>query len=87
VDNLVKKNKENKIRSKQKKIKQITKEETPKVVFTPPKKNKIVWKQKEEAPKSTTTPPRRNKMVWRPKKAQASMSTFPGPDASSSSKK
>jgi hypothetical protein len=38
VDNLVKKNKENKIRPEQKKIKQITKEETPKVVFTPPKK-------------------------------------------------
>ena len=69
VDSLVKKNKENKKRPEQKKIKQITKEEIPKVVSTPPKKNKMVWKQKEEAPKSTTTPPRRNKMVWRPKKA------------------
>ena len=54
VDNLVKKNKEKRL--EQKKIKQI-KEETPKVVPTPPKKNKAVWKPKEEAPKSATTPP------------------------------
>jgi uncharacterized protein YajQ (UPF0234 family) len=53
VDSLVRKIK----RSEQKKIKQLIKEETPKVVSTPPKNNKTVWKQKEEAPKSTTTPP------------------------------
>ena len=65
VDSLVKKNKENKKRPEPKK----NKEETPKVVPTPPKKEKV-WKQKQEAPKSTTTPPKTNKMVWKPKKVQ-----------------
>ena len=51
---MVKKNKEIKMKLKQKKVKQMTKEKTPKVVPTPPKKNKPVWKPKEEAPKSTT---------------------------------
>jgi len=40
VDNLVKKNKEIKKKPEQKKIKQMTKEKTPKVVSTLPKKNK-----------------------------------------------
>ena len=63
------------------------KEETPKVVPTPPKKNKKVWKQKEEAPKSTTTPRKSHKMVWRPKKVQSSVSTSSGTNVPSSSKK
>jgi len=84
VDSLIKNNKENKKRPEQKKMKQITKEEKPKVVPTPSKKT--VWKQKEEAPKSTTTLPKSNKMVWRPKKVQSSTSTFTGTDAPSSSK-
>jgi len=67
VDNLVKKSKENKTRPEPKKSNPKQKEETPKVVPTPLKKDKKVWKQKEEAPKSTTTPPKSNKMVWRPK--------------------
>jgi hypothetical protein len=83
LDNLVKKNKEKRL--EQKKIKQI-KEETPKVVPTPPKKNKTTWKPKEEAPKSATTPPRTNKMVWRPKKMQSPTSTSSGTDVPSSSK-
>jgi hypothetical protein len=62
VDSLVKKNKEIKKKPEQKKVKQMTKEKTIKVVPTPPKKNKLAWKPKE-APKSTTTPPRTNKMV------------------------
>jgi hypothetical protein len=33
----------------------MTKENIPKVVPTPPKKNKPVWKPKEEDSKSTTT--------------------------------
>ena len=60
------------------------KEETLKVVPTPPKKDKKVWKQIEEALKSTTTPPKSNKMVWRPKKVQP---TSLGVDVPSSSKK
>jgi len=57
VDSLVKKNKEIKKKPEQKKIKQMTKEKTPKVVPPPPKKNKSMWRPKEEALKSTTTPP------------------------------
>ena len=67
VDSLVKKNKENIKRPKQKKNNPKQKQESLKVVPIPPKK-KMVWKQKEEAPKSTTTPPKSNKMVWRPKR-------------------
>ena len=74
MDSLVKKNKENKKRPEQKKNSLKQKEETPKVVPTPPKKDKKVWKQKEEAPKSTSIPPKSNKMVWRPKKVQSSVS-------------
>jgi len=48
VDSMVKKNKEIKKKPEQKKVKQMTKEKTPKVVPTPPKKNKPVWKPKEE---------------------------------------
>ena len=79
----VKKNKEIKMKLEQKKVK-MTKEKTPKVVPTPPKKNKTVWKPKEGAPKSITTPSRTNKMVWRPKKEQPSASTSSGSGASSS---
>ena len=86
VDNLVKKNKEDKKRLEPKKNNPKQKEEVPKVVPTPPKK-KTVWKQKEEAPESTTTPPKSNKMVWRPKKVHSSMFTSPGMDVPSSSKK
>jgi len=42
VDNMVKKNKEIKIKPEQKKVKQMTKEKGPKSVPTPPKKNKPV---------------------------------------------
>ena len=84
VGSMVKKNKEIKKKSEQNKVKQMTKEKTPKVVPTPPKKNKPVWKPKEEAPKYTTTPPRTNKMVWRPKKEQPSASTSPGSGTPSS---
>ena len=84
---MVKKNKEIKMKLEQKKVKQMTKEKTPKAVPTPPKKNMPVWKPKEEAPKSTTTPPKSNKMVWRPKKVQSSAPTPPGTDVLSSSKK
>jgi hypothetical protein len=87
MDNLVKKNKENKKRLEQKKNSLKQKEKTPKVVLTPPKKDKKVWKQKKKAPKSTSTPPKSNKMVWRPKKVQSSTSTSPGMDVPSSSKK
>ena len=52
VDRPVKKNKEIKMKSEQKKVK-MTKEKTPKAVPTSPKKNKPVWKPKEEGPKST----------------------------------
>ena len=83
VDRPVKKNKEIKKKPKQKKIKQMTKDKIPKVIPTPPKKNKPVWKPKE-APKATITPPRTNKMVWRPKKEQPSASTSPGSGAPSS---
>jgi hypothetical protein len=41
MDNLIKKNKENKKRPKQKKNNPKKKEETPKVVPTPPKKEKM----------------------------------------------
>jgi hypothetical protein len=85
VDRPVKKSKEIKRKSEQKKVKQLPKENIPKVVPTPPKK--LVWRPKEEAPKSTTTPPRTNKMVWRPKKEQPSTSTSPRVDTPSSSKK
>jgi len=68
VDNLVKMDKEITKRHEQQKIKQVTKEDKPKVVSTLPKKNKLVWKPKEATLKSTTTPSRTNKMVWRPKK-------------------
>ena len=61
VDSPIKKNKENKKRSEQKKNSLKQKEEKPKVVPTSPKK--MVWKQKD-APKSTSTPPKSNKMVW-----------------------
>jgi len=84
VDSMVKKNKEINKKSEQKKVKQMTKEKTPKAVPTPPKKNKSVWKPKEEAPKSTITPPRTNKMVWRPKKEQPLASTSLGSGAPSS---
>ena len=85
VDSLIKKHKENKKRSEPKKNNPKPKEEAPKVVPAPPKKDKKVWKQKEEAPKSTSTPPKSNKMVWRPKKVQSSMPTPPGTDVPSSS--
>jgi hypothetical protein len=42
VDSLVKNYKEIKKKPEQKKVKQITKEKTPKVVPTPPKNNKMV---------------------------------------------
>ena len=86
VHSMVKKNKEIKKKLEQKKVKQMTKEKTPKVVPTPPKKNKPVWKPKQEAPKSTTTPPITNKMVWRPKKEQRFASTSLGSGAQSSKK-
>ena len=85
VDSLFKKNKENK-KWPEPKNNPKKKEETPKVVPTPPKKEKV-WKQKQEAPKSTTTPPKTNKMVWKPKKVQPSKSTPSGTDLPSSSKK
>jgi hypothetical protein len=66
VDSLIRKNKGNKKRLEPKKNNP-KKEETPKVVPTPPKKEKV-WKQKEGAPKSTATPPKSNKMVWRKKR-------------------
>jgi hypothetical protein len=84
VDKLIKKNKENKKRSEQSKSNPKKKEEIPKVVPTPPKKEKV-WKQKEEALKSTTTPPK--SMVWTPKMVQPSASTPPGTNIPSSSKK
>jgi hypothetical protein len=77
-------NKIKKVRAEKEHPKQ--KEETLKVVPTPPKKDKKVWKQKE-APKSTTTPPKTNKMVWRPKKVQSSAPTPPDTVVPSSSKK
>ena len=83
VDILVKKNKENKKWSVQKKNNPKQKGETLKVVPTPPKKDKKVWKQKIEAPRSTRTPQKSNKMAWRPKKVQSSMSTPPGMDVPS----
>jgi hypothetical protein len=84
VGGLTKKNKENKKRPEQKKNNPKKKEEIPKVIPTPPKKEKV-WKQKEEAPKSTT-PPKSNKMVWRPKKIQPSAPTLSRMDIPSSSK-
>ena len=68
MDSLVEKTKKIK-RGRSRKNNLKKKEETPKVVPTPPKKEKV-WKQKEGAPKSTATPPKSNKMVWVPKKAQ-----------------
>jgi hypothetical protein len=86
VGSLTKKNIENKKRPEQKKNNPKKKEEIPKVVPTPPKKEKV-WKQKDESPKPTTTPPKSNKMVWKPKKVQLSAPTPPGTDSPSSSKK
>jgi hypothetical protein len=86
VGGLTKKNKENKKRLEQRKNIPTKKEEIPKVVPTPPKKEKVC-KQKEEALKSTTTSPKSYKMVWRPKKVQPSPSTPLGMDIPSSSKK
>ena len=54
VDSLVEKTKKIK-RGRSRKNNLKKKEETPKAVPTPPKKEKV-WKQKEGAPKSTTTP-------------------------------
>ena len=85
VDSLIEKTKKIK-RGRSRKNNLKKKEETPKVVPTPPKKEKV-WKQKQEAPKSTTTPPKTNKMVWKPKKVQPSESTPSGTDVPSSSKK
>jgi len=85
VDSLIEKTKKIK-RGRSRKNNLKKKEETPKVVPTPPKKEKV-WKQKEGAPKSTTTPPKSNKIVWRPKKVQSSMPTPLGMDVPSSSKK
>ena len=87
VNSLVKKNKENKKTPEPKKNNQKPKEEAPKVVPAPPKKDKKMWKQKDKALKSTSTPPKSNKMVWRPKKVQSSMPTTPCTDIPSSSKK
>jgi hypothetical protein len=58
------------------------KEKSPKVVPTPPKREKV-WKHKEEASESTTTTPKRNKLVWRPKKEQTSAPTPSGTDTPS----
>ena len=68
VDSLIIKNKEIKKRPEQKKVKQIPKEEAPKPIPTPPRKNKMVWKTKEAALKSTTTPPKSNKWCGSPSK-------------------
>jgi hypothetical protein len=87
VDSLVKKNKDIKKKPEQKKVKQMTKEKTPRTILTPPKKNKPVWKPKEEPPKPTTTPRRTNKMVWSLKKEQPSASTSPRSGAPATSKK
>ena len=84
VDSVIIKNTEIKKRPEQKKVKQIPKEEAPKPIPTPPRKNKMVWKTKEAAPMSTTTPPKSNKMVWKPKQVQPS--TSPRSDVPSTSK-
>ena len=85
VDSMVKKNKEIKKKLEQNKVKQMTKQKTPKAVPTPPKKKKMVWKPKEEAPKSTAAPPKKINMVWRVK-TLASASTSSGLGAPSTSK-
>jgi hypothetical protein len=59
--------------------------ESPRVIPTPSKKEKV-WKHQEEALKSTTIPPKENKMVWRPKKKDTSVPAPPGMDIPSSSK-
>ena len=77
VDMPMKKNKEIKKKPEQKKIKQMIKEKIPKVVPTPPKKNKPVWKPKEEKSKAVPTPPKKNKPVWKPKEETPKSTTTP----------